>query len=147
MQYCTMVQVSRLASEFKRDLDNGLFTQDEIDDVLDRAADEVRTILHPHYLASTIDGYDPDFPPAVNRLAVFLAARVLVESYQTSIAPPQVETMLARWDRSSQTYRNEITNAALLDATGTLVPRASGPARLSLVSSDALEEFTSGRYY
>lgn len=147
MQYCTFLDIVNLATEFRRDYNDNLFTVEQRNDVLDRAGDEMRTLLHPHYALSVIDGYAPDFPPAVRRLAAFIGARILVESYQTSMSPPQSDQLLSRWDQSSMAYRDEIYNVSLMDAAGDRVPRAAGPARLTLESTDALTEVADGRFY
>jgi hypothetical protein len=147
--YCTIQDVVSIAVEYERQVEgiNPSITLDQQTRVLERASDEVLTILRPFYKKAVIDAYAPDFPPAVVTLTAYVGARILVQTYQNAIAPEQQNILLERWEKSQCIWRDEIVNSALLDIAGNLVPAAISASLGRLSSSTTLQGVIGARRY
>jgi len=152
MDYCTVDDVMAIATDFKRDLDvNNNITTAEVEAIITESSNMVNMILQPNYAISTIEGFDPTFPPVIVYLTATYSSILLHERFGATSVEKN-EALIDRYDRSMTAFKTIITNGALVDSSNVKVPVQSAPVlkqgEPNFTSNDEIKElYENGRFY
>ena len=136
--YCTVDDVLSVAITFREDVlpesgDTASFryktntiSRDDITALILEASDMVRMLYKPRYSITTIDGYDPNFPPIIVHLTKVYTAILMYQRY----ANQDIERnkgIIESYNRSMRAYSQIIANGALVDTDDERVPTLTDP--------------------